>query len=190
MKIVQFILTNWIELAGTVSSLLGIYFSIHQKAIAWIWNIIASAIYGLLFFQSHLYSDMELQGFFIIMAVFGLLNWKKNEGNWKPEKSSKKSLAIGIAFTIMFGIISGFLHQKYASNTSFPYLDATLTGLSIWGTWLAANKKIENWWVWILADLIYVGMYFQKDLYVTGCLYLIFVVFAIQGLISWKKKMS
>jgi nicotinamide mononucleotide transporter len=90
----------------------------------------------------------------------------------------------------MFGIISGFLHQKYTSNASFPYLDATLTGSSIWGTWLAANKKIENWWVWILADLIYIGMYFQKDLYVTGCLYLIFVVFAIQGLISWKKKMS
>jgi nicotinamide mononucleotide transporter len=190
MKALDSLLTNWIEIAGIITSLLGIHFSIKRKTVAWIWNIIASILYGILFYQNKLYSDMELQGFFILLAIFGLLSWKKNENSWKPQKSTLIELAKGLGFALLFGVISGYLHQHYAPNVSFPYIDSTLTGLSIWGTLLAANKKIENWYVWIFADIIYTGMYFQKELFLTGILYLVFVFLAIQGLISWKKKMS
>jgi nicotinamide mononucleotide transporter len=189
MKAFDYLLTNGIEISGIITSILGVYFSTKQKAVAWIWSIIASILYGILFYQNNLYSDMELQGFFVLMAVFGLLNWKKNENSWKPQKSPINQLIMGIGFTLLFGFISGYLHQHYSPNVSFPYVDSSLTGLSIWGTWLAANKKIENWIVWISADIVYTGMYFQKELYMTGILYLIFVLLAIQGLISWKKKM-
>lgn len=181
-------MNQWIEIAGIISSILGVYYSIQQKSIAWFWNIIASLLFGLLFFQIRLYSDAELQVFFILMAIMGWVKWRKDEAEWTPQYSSKLALLAGIGFTICFGCISGFLHQTYATNVSFPYWDASLTGLSIWGTWLAANKKIENWYVWILADLIYVAMYIQKDLLGTSVLYLFFVALASKGLISWRKK--
>ncbi|MHA8050738.1 nicotinamide riboside transporter PnuC [Aquirufa sp. ROCK-SH2] len=188
MTFFQYLSENWIEIAGIISSILGVYFSIQQKSIAWLWNIIASLLFGLLFFQIGLYSDAELQGFFILMAVFGWIKWAKNSEEWIPENSSKKEIAAGLLFTICFGLISGFLHQSYSQNVSLPYLDASLTGLSIWGTWLAARKKTENWYVWIIADTIYVGMYIQKGLIGTSILYLIFIALAVKGLISWKKK--
>jgi nicotinamide mononucleotide transporter len=188
MKMVQYFLQNWIEITGIVSSVLGVYYSIQQKSVAWLWNIIASILFGVLFFQIGLYSDAELQVFFILMAIFGWIKWHKNEGNWSPQKSSKTSLIAGICFVFGFGSISGFLHETYTNNVSLPYLDAFLSGLSIWGTWLAATKKIENWYVWIFADLIYVGMYLQKGLIGTSLLYLLFVVLATQGLLSWQKK--
>lgn len=190
MNLISYFSSNWIELSGIGSSLLGVYFSIQQKAIAWLWNILASILYAILFYQSRLYSDMELQGFFVLMAIFGLYNWQKNEKKWIPEKSNWKGIIIGVCFVGVFGIISGFLHDSFTQNASFPYFDSMLTALSIWGTWLAANKKIENWYVWILADVLYTLMYFQKDLYLTGILYVLFVILAIQGLISWRKKMG
>jgi len=188
MTFVQYFINNWIEIIGIFSSILGVYYSIQQKSISWLWNILASILFGLLFFQIGLYSDAELQVFFILMALFGWIKWKNKETNWIPQHSSQLSILVGICFTVGFGCLSGYLHQSYAKNVSLPYWDASLTGLSIWGTWLAANKKIENWYVWILADMIYVGMYIQKGLYGTSLLYLLFVALAFQGLISWRKK--
>jgi nicotinamide mononucleotide transporter len=70
---------------------------------------------------------------------------------------------------------------------SFPFLDATLTGLSILGTWLATRRKIENWIVWIGVDIVYVGMYVQKALWGTAALYLVFIILALKGYIDWRK---
>lgn len=181
---------NNIEWVGIVCSLLGVYFSAKQARIAWIWNILASALYGYLFYGLGLYSDMELQGFFILMALFGFFQWTRANSDWTPEKSSQTDIFLGIFGSLVFGGISGFLHQKYVPNVSFPYLDACLTGFSMWGTYLAAKRKIENWWVWILVDMVYIGMYLQKDIPGTSALYALFILMAIYGLRSWQKKMS
>jgi len=181
---------NKVEWAGIVCSLLGVYFSAKQARIAWIWNIIASAMYGYLFYGLGLFSDMELQGFFILMALFGFFKWTRVNAKWIPEKSTRKEIWLGILASLVFGGISGFLHQKYVPNVSFPFLDACLTGFSIWGTYLAAKRKIENWWVWILVDMVYIGMYLQKGIPGTSALYGLFILMAFYGFHSWQKKMS
>jgi nicotinamide mononucleotide transporter len=99
-------------------------------------------------------------------------------------------LIIGLLASLVFGGISGYLHQRYAPNVSFPYLDACLTGLSIWGTYLAAKRKIENWVLWILVDFVYIGMYMQKGIPGTSALYGLFICMAFYGYRSWQKKMS
>ena len=179
-----------IEAAGIITSILGVYFSSQRKSIAWVWNIIASGIYMYVFYMARLYSDMELQGFFILMAVYGWWTWSRSAQDWTPEKSSLKTLAGGLTIALLFGMGSGYVHQHYFPSVSFPFVDATLTGLSIYGTWLATQRKIENWLVWIGVDIVYVGMYANKDLWGTAALYLAFVVLALKGYIDWLKPLK
>jgi nicotinamide mononucleotide transporter len=182
--------TNKVEGLGILCSLLGVYFSAKQARVAWIWNILASAMYGYIFYGLGLFSDMELQGFFILMAIFGFFQWTRSAENWIPEKSTRMQLIRGLLASLVFGGISGYLHQRYVPNVSFPYLDACLTGLSIWGTYLAAKRKIENWVLWILVDFVYIGMYMQKGIAGTSALYGLFICMAFYGYRSWQKKMS
>ena len=186
---IKFIQAHGLEYAGIITALLGVFFSTKQHKIAWIWNFIASFIYGILFYQVGLYSDMELQGVFMAMAIYGYVQWNQPFQLLEVSQSSGPNLIIGIGGSVLFGVISGYLHHDL-SNVSFPYLDATLTGFSIWGTYLAAKMKIENWLVWIFVNIIYIGIYIYKGMNGTDILYVIFLIFAFRGFYTWKKKLS
>ena len=179
-----------IEILAIIASLGGVVLSMAKKSLAWVCNIIASGLYGYVFYQNGLYSDMELQGFFILMALYGWWNWSRSEQNWAPEKSNLQTLLIGFVVALLFGAGSGFLHQQYLPSVSFPFLDATLTGLSILGTWLATKRKIENWIVWIGVDMVYVGMYISKGLWGTAVLYGVFIALASKGYLDWLKPLK
>jgi nicotinamide mononucleotide transporter len=179
-----------IEAAGIVTSLLGVYYSSQRKSIAWVWNIIASGIYMYVFYMARLYSDMELQGVFILMAMYGLYEWKQVQTAWKPEQNSWTQNFVGLALAGCYGIIAGYLHDRFSTQVKSPYWDATLTGLSMLGTYWAAQRKIENWILWICVDLAYVGMYLVNGLRGTAALYLVFVFMAIYGWISWHNKLK
>jgi nicotinamide mononucleotide transporter len=181
---------NAVEIFAIIASVGGVLLTMAKKSQAWTCNIIASGLYGYIFWQHGLYSDMELQGFFILMAVYGWWTWSRSAQDWTPEKSSLKTLAGGLTIALLFGMGSGYVHQHYFPSVSFPFVDATLTGLSIYGTWLATQRKIENWLVWIGVDIVYVGMYANKDLWGTAALYLAFVVLALKGYIDWLKPLK
>ena len=178
-----------VEILAIIASLAGVFFSMARLNIAWPCNIFASGLYGYIFWQNGLYSDMELQGFFILMAAYGWWNWSQSEDNWKPEKTSFLPLVIGLFFALLFGAGSGYLHLIYFPSVSFPFLDASLTGLSILGTWLATQRKLENWLVWIGVDIVYLGIYLNKGLWGTAALYGVFVLLAIKGYRDWRKQL-
>ena len=186
---IEFIQSHGLEYVGIITAFLGIFYSIKQHKIAWIWNFIASCIYGILFYQVGLYSDMELQGVFMAMAIYGFLQWNRPIQLLEVTNSSGANLLIGIGGSLIFGFASGYLHHEI-SNVSLPFLDATLTGFSIWGTYLAAKKKIENWLVWIFVDILYIGVYIYKGMNGTAILYAVFLLFAFRGFYAWRKKLS
>ena len=79
---------------------------------------------------------------------------------------------------------------RYNTDASLPYVDALTTSMSLIAQWMIARKKIENWLLWIVADVIYVGMYVFKHLYLTSLLYFIFIILAIIGWQQWKKDLQ
>ena len=179
-----------IEIFAILASLAGVILSMGRKSLAWLFNILASGLYGYIFWQSGLYSDMELQVFFILMAAYGWWSWSQSEADWKPERASKAQISGGLLVALLFGAGSGYLHTVYFSSVSFPYLDATLTGLSMYGTWLATQRKIENWIIWVGVDIVYVGMYLSKGLWGTALLYGVFILLAIKGYLDWHKPLK
>jgi len=177
-----------IEIFGVILSILGVVFTAQKKMIAWYINIVASLVYGYIFYTANLYADAELQIFFIASAVYGIFQWNKSKGNWQASSSSLKSLLLGLIISIVAGTLLGKFHATYTQNVSFPYFDGILTAGSIWATYLAAHQKRENWMIWIVIDAMYVVMYFYKDLYLTAGLYGLFVLLAWRGLFKWKVK--
>lgn len=179
-----------IEAAGIISSLLGVYLSSQRKRSAWVMNIIASGIYVYFFYTNGLYSDMELQGIFILMALYGYYQWNQVENGWKPSKNRLIENILGLLLAGLYGLIAGYLHIHYMHQTKTPYWDATLTGMSILSTYWAAQRKIENWILWIFVDIAYVGMYLVNGLIGTAALYSVFIILAIRGWFSWHKELK
>jgi nicotinamide mononucleotide transporter len=179
---------NWLENLGILTSLICIYLNTQQNVWGWFWAIVSSAIYGIIFYEARLFSDMGLQGVFIFLSIYGWFSWRFGNRDEKVLSVSKIPLKISIicfTFFLTFTLVSGYFLGKY-TQASLPYLDSSLTSISLIATWMTARKYLENWLLWILANIAYVGMYLYKGLNGTVVLYILLIVLAMKGYRDWQ----
>ena len=185
--------THWIEIVGAILSLIYLYQSIKAKVSLWFFGIISSLFYIVVFFQTKFYADMSLQFYYVIISIYGWINWKRGEKGNNEElptiELTKKLLFILILATIGIYIIYYQILSRFTDST-IPKSDALVGALSVVGTWMLAKKLIENWLVWIAADALCVGLYIYKDLYPTAILFIIYTTMAAVGYWQWKKTMT
>ena len=190
--VLKYLVQNKLEAAGIITTIICVWLNTKQNIWGWFWAIVASAIYGVVYLQAKLYSDMELQIVFIIISIYGWYQWLKGgtDQNNLPVSHTPKKYYLPIIITfILFAAISGYLHTNF-TDASFPYFDSSLTAISLLGQWMLARKYLENWLLWITANLGYVAMYFNKDLLGTSGLYIVLLIIAIYGFVDWKKSMT
>lgn len=188
----EYLEQNWLEVLGIIASLICVWLNTRQNVWGWFWAIISSGIYAVIFWQSNLKSDAELQIVFILLSVYGVYEWKFSKGERTLLPVSKIPLQLALICLIFFGIftvISGYLHDKYL-HASFSYLDAGLTAISLIATWMTTRKYLENWSLWIGANVCYVGMYVYKELIETSILYVLLIVLAVKGFVDWRRSMK
>jgi nicotinamide mononucleotide transporter len=189
---IDYLQQNWLENIGIITSLICIYLNTQQNVWGWFWAIVSSAIYSIIFYQARLFSDMGLQGVFIILSIYGWFSWKFGSIEKTILSVSRISLKISIICLIFFGIFtltSGYLFSQY-SQASLPYLDSSLTAISLIATWMTARKYLENWMLWIFANIVYVVMYLYKGLNGTAVLYALLIVLAVKGYKDWGKTVN
>jgi nicotinamide mononucleotide transporter len=186
--------TTPLELISFVLSIATVLLNIRRIHWAWLFAIVSSATYGIVFFKARLYGDAGLQAVFIVASIWGWYEWLRGTGSdahgeprplvvsWLDRKGWIWSLA---GWLLGFILLSWFLHAY--TDTDVPHMDAFLTAGSLLGTLLAARKKVENWHVWIFVDVLYVGLYVYKGLHLTAVLYAVFVVMAALGLRTWAR---
>lgn len=181
--------TTLLELISFALAAITVALNIRQSHWAWLFSIAASATYAAVFFDSRLYGDMGLQFVFIAVSVNGWYQWLYGGATHHGIQVTRLSTSgwwwSGLAWLTGFAAIAWFL--KTFTDTDVPYIDGFLTAGSLLGQWLLARKKLENWYVWIVVDLLYVGLYVHKDLILTAALYAVFVVMAAVGLRTWRK---
>jgi nicotinamide mononucleotide transporter len=180
---------SWIEIIGFVLTIVGVFFSIYQSLWVWPVNILSPIVYVVLFYNHQLYGDMSLQILFIILAIYGGLQWTKQE--MRPKKAVRflkpSGYLLYTLLTILSFVVVYYILKNY-TKTDVALYDALLTATSITGTILAAKKSIENWIVWIVTDSAYVFLLMYKHLWLTAFLYGILTLLAVYGLYAWIKE--
>lgn len=160
-----------------------------------IWNfpvgIANFAFFIVLFWQSRLFGDMALQGVYLILAIFGWYQWL--HGGEHRGRLTVRTTSLGETFTMVaVGIALTAVLSTYlrAIHDTAPFLDALTTTASLIAQWMLNTKRLENWFVWIAADVVYVYLYTVKGLHLTAVLYVIFIAMCVAGLISWRRSME
>lgn len=183
--------TTPLELAAFALSVLTVVLTMRQNHWMWLLTIWSSALYGFVFCAARLYGDMALQIVFIVVALWGWYQWLRggaHAGGLGVTRLSRTAVgACLVAWGAGYVVLAAFLARF--TNTDVPHADAFLTAGSLLGQFLVGRKKIENWLVWIAVDLLYVGLYLYKHLYLTAVLYAVFVVLAGFGLRAWKRSL-
>lgn len=125
------------------------------------------------------------------MSIYGWYHWTRKKDNVvefpisRMNTSEKKWSLIIFVLTIAFVVIVYTFFDKFTHWTS--YVDTFVTGIFFVGMWLMAKRKIENWILWIIGDVISIPMYFAKGYSFTSIQYLIFTIIAIYGYLEWKR---
>jgi len=178
--------TTPLELISFALAVTTVLLNVRQNHWAWLFSITSSATYAVVFFDARLYGDSGLQLVFIAASVWGWYQWLRGAGNTRlvVTRLNNAGWAWALAgWALGFLLLSWFL--KHYTNTDVPHMDAFLTAGSLVGQLLLARKKVENWVIWIVVDVLYVGLYLFKDLHVTAVLYAVFVLLAARGLRAW-----
>jgi nicotinamide mononucleotide transporter len=188
--LLDFFLEHHLEIIGTITGLLYIFLSVNQSIWLWPVGIVTSAFQLIVFFQSRIYADMSLQGYYVLVSFYGWYIWKfvKN----KDEKK-RPVITLGIKDWAYFSLATGviFIALMLAlirfTDSDVPRIDAFTSALSITGTFLLARKYLENWCVWIVVDTVSAGLYIYKGLFFFAFLYFFLAIISFVGLKKWRK---
>lgn len=182
---------SWPEIWGFVTGAWCVYLVARQS----IWNfpigLVNNIFFGILFWQNRLYGDMSLQGVYFVLGFFGWALWiggKRGEAALPVTRISRVEVVGCAAFLLISTpLMMRFLHL---AGGAVPFWDALTTALSLAAQYLLSRKRLENWFLWIVADLIYVPLYFHRNLALTGVLYAVFLVICLIGLRDWHRSLQ
>lgn len=187
---ISWLQANWLEIFGTTSGFLYLYFS--YKQLIWLWplGIVTSASYVFVFFEGKIYADMSLNIYYVLVSIYGWLVWSKNKTNNSPKveilsASAPLILKLMVVVGVLFGLFS-YILSNY-TNSDVPYIDAFTTASSVVATWMLAKRMLENWLFWVVIDVVSIGLYVHKGLYVTVALFAAYTVIAVFGYFEWKR---
>lgn len=189
----QFKAISWVEWLGVLTGVLCVYLAVKENILNWPISIISVICYIYIFYHAKLYGDTLLQFYFLFTAAYGWYYWSYGKVNSiksdRPISTlSKKSLLIYFVCVVFGSLLTGYLLKRF-TDTDVPYIDSICTILSFTAQYLLTRKKIENWLIWILVDIIYIPLYVHKNLLATAILYFIFLFIAVKGYKDWNKKL-
>jgi len=183
-----------LEFLAFVFGILSVWFA--KKENIWVYptGLIATIITTYLLYIAGYLGDMMINGYFTIMSIYGWYNWTRKGGEKDTLQISRtnfKEKIIGvllflITIFVVFGIYNWFDYKIENDN----YVDIFASGLFFTGMWYMAKKKIENWTLWIIGDLIVTPLYAYRGLGMLSLQYLIFTILAISAYLEWKKTLN
>jgi nicotinamide mononucleotide transporter len=175
------------ETLGFVTGAVCVWLTVKQNIWSWPIGIANSAFFIALFFGARLFADMGLQVIYIVLGFLGWYWWLRGGENRTTLRVSHATpatlLALGLLGAVATAGLTVFLRSI---GDAAPFLDALTTVLSLIAQYMLTRKLIENWYVWITADIIYIGLYSSRGLYLTAALYALFLALCVMGLRGWR----
>jgi len=190
---------SYLEFFGTIFYLLSVYLIAKRKVMTWPIGIVSVLLFMLLFYQIRLYADAAEQVYYLIASIYGWWHWKRStseqENGIEVEFSPIKMILIYLGAIFLLSLILGLAlsHAHEYSSTlfpepaSYPFVDAFTVMMSLFAMWLLACKRTESWIFWIIVDVISIGLYYVKGVVFISLLYVILLVLAGDGLLTWMR---
>jgi len=179
-----------LEVVAFVLAIVMVVLNMRVNPIAWPLAIISSLLYFALFWNSKLYGDASLQVFFALVALWGWWQWLRGtaaDGSALRVRSLD-AVARGWVFAalVLAWPATGWFLKRY-TDTDVPWWDAFPTAGSVIGQWLLGRKYIENWAAWVVVNVVSVGLFAYKGLWLTTLLYTLFIAMSFMGWRAWAR---
>ena len=178
---------TWLEVVAFVLALGTVLMNIRVNPLGWPLAIVSSLLYFGLFCNSRLYGDAGLQIFFAVVALWGWWQWLRGTEDGRPLEVRSlgvrgRWIALGV-LAVAWPATGLFLRTW--TDTDVPWWDAFPTAASVVGQWLLGRKYIENWPTWLVVNIVSVGLFAHKGLWLTVVLYVVFIVLSVVGWKAW-----
>ena len=176
------------ELTAVFLAVAYLVLAIRQNIWCWICAAISTAMYVYLFANTNLYMESLLNVFYFGMAIYGWYVWRGGKSDDDLPVAVWPMLVhlYAVSIIILFAVTSGFLLAKF-TDAAYPYIDSATTFAAIWATFLVARKVLENWWYWLVIDVVSIFIYWSRGLEATAVLFLVYVVLIPIGLVAWTR---
>lgn len=180
-----------LQIVGTLLGLL--YLWLEYKANIWVWIVgaIMPMVHGMLYLQSGIYADAAMQLYYVAAGIYGLFVWlrgeKRSEKRIDIQHTPKQWIFSLVAVYIVLHISLYFLLTEF-TDSRVPLFDSMSTALSIVAMWMLSRKLVEQWLVWLVVDMISVGLYLYKGIPITAMLYMLYCGLAVAGYMRWRKQ--
>ena len=182
---------NPFEVVGVLTGILGVWLTTRQKIWCWPVGIISVAAFIVVFYGAKLYAAMGLQVVYVGLLSYGWHAWLHGGAGQGALKVSRlpRRLALGLAVAgaAASGIAGYWLRAR--TDEALPYLDGFTTSFSLVAQWMQTRKFLENWAVWVVVDVVYVGMSLSQGLRLTAGLYAVYIGLALLGFRDWRRSM-
>ena len=191
---------SWLELVGTIFNLACVILVARRNILTWPVGIIAVVLFGALFWQINLYADVLEQVYYLVTGVVGWYMWAKLRHHDSDDKKvliTTNSLKVNLLWVAGIAVVSAistwalshvhtWLPAIFTEPASLPAIDATTTVMSFAAQILMMRRKLENWVLWIVVDVVAVWLYWYKQVPFVSLLYVLFTINAIYGYVSWR----
>ena len=180
---------TFIEGVAVIFGLVCVWLTVRQNIWCWPTGLVQVSLYVFIFYQVKLYSDLMLHFVYIGLQIYGWYHWLhggKNRANLPVSKLGSRSRIAWALIAIAGAGGWGYLMATY-TDAAVPYGDAFTTVASLIAQWFMARKRLESWLFWIAVDVVAIGIYWHKSLYLTSGLYVVFLVLATIGWFEWRR---
>lgn len=184
-------LLHCIEVFALVTGVIYVILEILQKNAMWVVGILTGAACAFSFAVNHVWASMGLNIYYVGMSVIGLYKWRKDGAKVAEGEIHLNPITKGTAFWSAVAAMGGtllFVWILRVTGDPAPELDAVATVLSIIGTWWLAMSHLEQWFIWIAADVITTALCIVTGQYAMAVLYLSYILSAVYGYFHWKRR--
>ncbi|MGZ5135093.1 MAG: nicotinamide riboside transporter PnuC [Flavitalea sp.] len=186
--------TTWLEFIAVIFGIASVVFSRMENILVYPTGLVNTILYTYFCFSWWgLYAEGSLNFYYTVMSIYGWVLWtrqdKATSKKLQVTSSSSREWIVAIIFFLACWAILYFVLKKY-TDSNVPWGDSFASASAYTGMWLMARKKLENWIWWILTNLASIPLYFYKGAVFISVQYLVFLILAILGFITWRKKIS
>lgn len=179
-----------LEFVAFFFGIISVWYAKKENILVYPTGLIATVISVYLLWQARYLGDMMINLYFSIMSLYGWWNWSRNSDDNSLEISrtniQEKFFGIVLFVLTVLVVLSIYKYFDYEIKTE-NYFDIFASGIFFTGMWYMAKKKIENWTLWIIGDIIVIPLYAYRGLGMLSLQYLIFTILAILAYLEWRK---